>query len=384
MTFPVSAFFAVVGRSPEGLLGERGRALVEKRPDLKAAWELAGARVECSSMRFGVDNGGADTARTRFGGVTLCKRVDDITPELTRALCDRRVVRVLLAIKGQGARRDVATVSYMHLRGQIVDQRLHLPNTLDPTRLDSLPVEEITIVPSALEVLSGDRQVRHLHPDAGARASLLGADSTLEALFLQEDRPPAARVVVGRSAQRGGPRSAPAVSHRPIGEFAHLTLSSNGLPIDGGCTLTTLGRAGSIECFEFESRLTRYAEDESCATFGERVFHPLRFRKRIDRATPLLYQALAGFHELRGAVRFFRSNPEGDGLLEHFFTLEFEMARAQSQELVSDDHRAPEHATAPPFEEVTLTAERLVWTFARGNVTCDESTPIYRASRGRQ
>ncbi|MFO0651137.1 MAG: hypothetical protein U0326_33235 [Polyangiales bacterium] len=58
--------------------------------------------------------------------------------------------------------------------------------------------------------------------------------------------------------------------------------------------------------------------------------------------------------------------------------MEFEIGRLQPQDLLSPGYRDPESENLPPQEEVSLTAERIVWTYTRGNVSCEETTSIYR------
>lgn len=79
-------------------------------------------------------------------------------------------------------------ILFLHLRGQIVDQRMLVARATqyggtDQPESHTLPREEVTFVPTALDVMSGDRKVRYFHPDPWPA----GVNSLDRAIALSDD-----------------------------------------------------------------------------------------------------------------------------------------------------------------------------------------------------
>ena len=148
-----------------------------------------------------------------------------------------------------------------------------------------------------------------------------------------------------------------------MAETVHLFLKSNSEDIQGESTQTSLGRENSIECLYFEDSVSTAREKSSGLATGRRTFAPLTFRKRIDKASPLLARSLCNNEVAEGIFKFFRPNPAGDGTTEHFFTVEFGQGRLSGIRRISPDTIDPASATEPPTEEVQIVFHNITWTF---------------------
>ncbi|MEL6329928.1 MAG: type VI secretion system tube protein TssD [Planctomycetota bacterium] len=80
--------------------------------------------------------------------------------------------------------------------------------------------------------------------------------------------------------------------------------------------------------FQFEVNVDRDA-GSGLAT-GRRTYEPIVFRKRIDKASPLIAKSLTNNESVTGAFKFFRPSPAGDGATEHYYTIEFADAQVVS------------------------------------------------------
>ncbi len=94
--------------------------------------------------------------------------------------------------------------------------------------------------------------------------------------------------------------------------------------------------------------------------------------KRIDRATPLLAQALAENRKLEAVFKFYRPSPAGDGTTEQFFSIELKNAFIQSAALsahVGTNSLAVDH----PMEEISFVYGDVEWTYADGGISYADS-----------
>lgn len=147
-----------------------------------------------------------------------------------------------------------------------------------------------------------------------------------------------------------------------LNAYAQVTL--NGTAIDGDVTSTEFGgvdvSSGHIEVVEFSFGMsTPLDQAAGMARTGRRVYSPLVLRKRIDRATPLLYQALVQNQVVTGGLKVFDTNPD-DGTTQHRFTYAFGQARVSAIEDVSPS--VFDNVAVPALERVTLTLNDITIT----------------------
>jgi len=106
---------------------------------------------------------------------------------------------------------------------------------------------------------------------------------------------------------------------------------------------------------------------------GRRQYEPILIRKRIDKASPLLFKALVENQKIDATFKFFRPNPTGDGTTEQFYTIEIKDGRIAGLTEWVPDTIVPATSTEPPLEEVTFVFHTIVWTFTNGGVTHQDS-----------
>jgi type VI secretion system secreted protein Hcp len=105
---------------------------------------------------------------------------------------------------------------------------------------------------------------------------------------------------------------------------------------------------------------------------GTRSYKPITFRKRIDRASPLIAQALAQNQVVDAEFRFFRDDKE-TGEVSEFFRVAVTRAAVVSFRELLDDALDPARATRPPLEEVGLLYQRIAWTDPVNGVSFEDT-----------
>lgn len=132
--------------------------------------------------------------------------------------------------------------------------------------------------------------------------------------------------------------------------------------IRGDSTVTSHGREGKIEAFDFEHTVSVPIETSGMAT-GSRSHSPIKITKRIDRSSPLLHQALCNNEELEVTIKFYRPNPDGDGTEEQFYTIQLRQARISSIKTISPNTVIDVTASQPAWEEVSFVFGTIRWTY---------------------
>ena len=133
------------------------------------------------------------------------------------------------------------------------------------------------------------------------------------------------------------------------GQTAHLTLTMNGALIEGDSTTLSMGRENTIECLSWESEI--YQPGASTTPL---VHRPIKFVKRVDKATALLAKALGENQTGSGTFRFYRPGPTGGGTEEQFLRVTLAGVRVKSHRILSPNAITPATANQPVLEEVTL------------------------------
>lgn len=174
-------------------------------------------------------------------------------------------------------------------------------------------------------------------------------------------------------ASLGALAAEPAVPVPAVGHRVFLTqLFVNGVAVAGEET-TPLGGLGA-EIFSFDQGATTPFDQTSGLATGRRVYEPIRFRKRIDKATPILQQALSNNQQISGVFEFYRPNPAGDGTTQHYFTIAI-------QGFIVNAHTrlVPSATNEPaPLQDVAVVFQTIRWTHEVGAVehTDTWSSPI--------
>jgi len=174
----------------------------------------------------------------------------------------------------------------------------------------------------------------------------------------------------GDKAPTASPGAAPAAALRPEGGSIFMTVEgSRAGVIEGGAI--GAGREGWIEVVGFSHEVVSPRDAASGLPTGKRQHKPISITKPIDKATPLLFQALVTNENLSNVeLRFYK--PDRTGREQLYYTIELTNASiagiGQSQ-LVGDPM---------PLEEVSFTYEKIVWTWTDGGITAEDDweTPV--------
>lgn len=158
-----------------------------------------------------------------------------------------------------------------------------------------------------------------------------------------------------------------------MAETVHLYLKANGQDIKGESTQISLGREGSIECVYYEQGIKTAREAGSGMASGRRQYEPILIRKRIDKASPLIFKALTENHVIDGVFKFFRPNPTGDGTTEQFFTVSIKKGRIASYKNYVPDTIEPASSSDPPLEEIQFVFHSIAMTYTNGGVTHEDT-----------
>ncbi len=134
--------------------------------------------------------------------------------------------------------------------------------------------------------------------------------------------------------------------------------------IEGEPTLKSHGRDKTIECIEYELGAHAPFDNLSGMPSGKRQYAPIKIRKRIDMATPLLWHAFAMNESVDGEFKFFRPHKAGD--TEMFFSIKFTNGRIVGMKNVVLDTWDAQKKPYPPLDEVTFVFEKIEWTYTQG------------------
>jgi type VI secretion system secreted protein Hcp len=160
-----------------------------------------------------------------------------------------------------------------------------------------------------------------------------------------------------------------------MAESVSLFLKLNGTDIEGESTIAERGGVDvskSIECVVFEqTSLTPRDPTSGRSAVGQRQHQPIKLTKRVDKASPLLMQALCQNQVADAEFKFFRPNPE-DGTTQHFYTVKASGGRVTSIRGFIESTLEQENAHEPPLEEVEITFNKCQWTCVAGGTEFED------------
>lgn len=137
--------------------------------------------------------------------------------------------------------------------------------------------------------------------------------------------------------------------------IAYMRLEVQGSMIEG--TVTTAGHEGWILVASFGHSITVPTDIHSGAPTGSRTHGPIRIVKPVDKASPLIYQALCmGKQVTLAEIHFLRPNAEQG--MELFFEIELQNGLITS---VSPSFIPTAAAQNQMLETVSITYESISW-----------------------
>jgi type VI secretion system secreted protein Hcp len=103
---------------------------------------------------------------------------------------------------------------------------------------------------------------------------------------------------------------------------------------------------------------------------GKRQHKPITITKELDKASPLLYNALTRNEVLPEVeLQFYRATPGSTGMEAQFYTVKLTNATIASIRFVQPNTQLPETRQLPEYEEIAFTYQKIEWTINPGNVT---------------
>ncbi|MFK1435588.1 Hcp family type VI secretion system effector [Pseudomonas aeruginosa] len=123
------------------------------------------------------------------------------------------------------------------------------------------------------------------------------------------------------------------------------------------------GHEDQILVQEIEHLIATPTDPQSGQPSGQRVHKPFVFTAPLNKATPLLYQALASGEMLPEVeVKWYRTSTEGRQ--EHFFTTKLEDATIVNINTVLPHAQDPTKAEYTQLVKVAMAYRKITWTHA--------------------
>ncbi len=150
-----------------------------------------------------------------------------------------------------------------------------------------------------------------------------------------------------------------------IATSLYLDLEDNNGAINGG--VTRAGYEDWIEVLSYSHSIHVPYDAASGQVTGARQHSPFRVTKSIDKATPLLYNALASSN-LMTKFELRLLGPSSTGQELHYFSVELTNARIVS--IQTSASTAPSSNVA--VETVSFIYTRITWTWIDGGITAQD------------
>ena len=142
-------------------------------------------------------------------------------------------------------------------------------------------------------------------------------------------------------------------------------------PIKGSVILK--GREDSIMVIAFNHEVLSLRDVATGFPSGQRQHRALTITKEIDKATPLLMNALVTNEYMKKfELRFWRPSssgaPTGIGAEKQFFTIQLINANISDIKMEMMNNMYPENIGHKEREHISFTYQKIVWTYEDGSV----------------
>ncbi len=133
---------------------------------------------------------------------------------------------------------------------------------------------------------------------------------------------------------------------------AYLILKVNGVQIEGSADQA--GREGQIEIYGWNHTIVAPRDAASGLPTGKRQHLPITVTKPVDKATPLILQALVNNDRIEATLECIRPDPDTSAE-QHYYTVELLNGSIAGirQEMLNNKY--PENAPLPIMEKITFT-----------------------------
>lgn len=132
------------------------------------------------------------------------------------------------------------------------------------------------------------------------------------------------------------------------------------------------GREGSIEVDSSAHEITSSRDASSGAATGRRQHKPFTVVVEVDRALPLLYNALVTNETLTSVeLKYYRSGEKGGGDAQ-FFTVKLTNASIASIRFVQPNSKSPDQARLGETAEIAFSYQKIEWTWNDGGIRAQD------------
>ena len=157
-------------------------------------------------------------------------------------------------------------------------------------------------------------------------------------------------------------------------EYIFLTLKGQKHGTITG-SVTQKGREGSIQVSYLQQKKVSPRDASTGLPTGKILHEPLVFRKTIDKSSPILQEVMST-NETLTEVHFKFWRPSPSGIDTQWFTIDLTNASIASLDLYHPDSLDSGAGTgtpgAPEQEELSLTYQKIQWTYTDGGITADD------------
>ncbi len=129
------------------------------------------------------------------------------------------------------------------------------------------------------------------------------------------------------------------------------------------------GHTDESRVFKFEEGATVPTDPASGQPTGSRVYKPSVVTKAIDKASPLLRQAMADGELLKIEIKEYRVSTAGQ--LEHYFTTTYTDAVITGIDKCTPEEGMGEEVLQPR-EAISFTARKIDWTHAKAGTSASD------------
>ncbi len=164
----------------------------------------------------------------------------------------------------------------------------------------------------------------------------------------------------------------PSVSHSAMN--AYMVLTCNGTQIEGETTMNSIGGddvSNLIEVYSFGFNVSNSVDSGGTRTGGTR-YRPIRILKRVDKASPLLFQALVENQSCEATISFYGNNRDS-GVTERIYEVMLENARIVGLMPVSPSTFDADLSNMPFNESVSIVFQAITVTSITGSTQASDT-----------
>ncbi len=143
--------------------------------------------------------------------------------------------------------------------------------------------------------------------------------------------------------------------------------------IEGSCEMQ--GREGTILIQALTHNVHIPRSPQTGLPTGKRVHGPLVVTKELDKASPMLYQALCTGEQMKSVViKWYRIDPSGTE--EHYFTTKLEDAIITEIKAWMPNALDVNKETFKHMEDVSFTYKKIIWTWEPDGIEAEDDWTV--------